>query len=588
MPSDNQQTNLPSQKELEKELSDYLSRKYGERIKIVSSGLMPHLASDGEGGEPAPGRDEKKPFDFAVTPEELVAYLDEYVVRQEEAKAVLATKICTHFNRIRFFEEHPGRGRRDVGMIKNNVLLMGPTGVGKTFLVKLIAQRLGVPFIKGDATKFSETGYVGGDVEDLVRDLVREADGDIDRAQYGIIYLDEIDKIAASQNRLGPDVSRTGVQRALLKPMEETEVELKVPHDPVSQIEAIEHYRATGKRQQRRVNTRNILFIVSGAFGGLEEIVKKRLQQYSMGFESTVTSKKETGRFLKQVRAEDLIEFGFESEFVGRLPVVAVLDQLTEADLYAILASPNSTVVVGKRQDFLAYGIRILFEDEALRLMAALALQEQTGARGLVSVMEKTLLHFEKRLPSTDIRFLVVTAAMVTDPAAELKRLLDEPGCRQWHAARYETLAAAEREALAVRLLKLRGDSLEASGMLPSPARLALMASRCQADSLDFNEICDIFVDRVADIRQCAEGLAKRCGIDVSFSEDAIDHILARQPLTREAIRTFCEELSGEFEYGLRLLAEKKGVHEVVITAEGIDAPARFINGLVSEKFKLD
>nr|MDA8164368.1 AAA family ATPase [Desulfobacteraceae bacterium] len=268
--------NLPSQKELEKELSEYLSKKYGERVKIVSAGFFPQADKEEAGRQKSAGKSTQS-IDFTITPEELVSYLDEYVVKQDEAKAVLATKICTHFNRIRYNQEHPQQAKRNVGRIKSNVLLCGPTGVGKTYLIKLIAQRLGVPFIKGDATKFSETGYVGGDVEDLVRDLVREADGDVDKAQCGIIYVDEIDKIAASPHRLGADVSRTGVQRAFLKPMEETEVEMKVPHDPISQIEAIEHYRATGKREKQVVSTRNILFIMSGAFGGLEEIVRKRV-----------------------------------------------------------------------------------------------------------------------------------------------------------------------------------------------------------------------------------------------------------------------------------------------------------------------
>jgi len=580
-------TNLPDQKELEKELSEYLSKKYGERVKIVSSGILPNVAFQEE--KPAPEKAvEKKPFDFSLTPEELIAYLDDYVVRQDEAKAVLATKVCTHFNRIRFAEAHPEKRQHDVGRIKNNVLLMGPTGVGKTFLVKLIAQRLGVPFIKGDATKFSETGYVGGDVEDLVRDLVREADGDIERAEYGIIYVDEIDKIASSQSRLGPDVSRTGVQRAFLKPMEETEVELKQPHDPVSQLEAIEHFRTTGKRQRRVVNTRNILFIMSGAFGGLDEIAKKREQQRSMGFESTVTSPKETARFLKKVRAEDLIQFGFESEFVGRLPVIAVLDQLTEDDLYDILLNPNCAVVVGKKQDFIAYGIKLHFEEAAMRLIAAKAAREQTGARGLVSVMEKVLLHFEKRLPSTAVNCLVVTPALVENPLAELQRLLADPECRDQHCQRWHELAEEEVCGIAERLLRQQGAYLEANEVLATPARLRLMAERCQADNLELRTVCDIFVDRIRLIRQSAADLSRRCGIKVSFSEDAIDHILARQPMTAAAIVDFCRELGNTFEYGLRLLSEKKGIEEVVITAEGIDAPTRFVNDLVSSKFRLD
>ncbi|HSH12382.1 MAG TPA: AAA family ATPase, partial [Desulfurivibrionaceae bacterium] len=224
--------NIPNQKELEQEIGDYLSRKYGAQVKIVSAGMFPETAKAEKAETPPTSPEEDPVFNFRLRPEELIGYLDEYVIRQDEAKAVLATKICTHFNRIGYALQHGGLDRRGVGQVKGNVLLIGPTGVGKTFLIKLIARKLGVPFVKGDATKFSETGYVGGDVEDLVRDLVREADGDIRKAQYGIIYLDEIDKIAAGAERIGHDVSRTGVQRALLKPMEETEVDLKVGHDP--------------------------------------------------------------------------------------------------------------------------------------------------------------------------------------------------------------------------------------------------------------------------------------------------------------------------------------------------------------------
>lgn len=578
--------NLPDQKELEKEIGEYLSRKYGANVKIVSAGLFPLAEKNDSGKGRAAGKG--RPFSFDIKPEELVTYLNDYVIKQDEAKAILATKICTHFNRIRYALDHPQQAKRGVGQIKNNVLLIGPTGVGKTFLIKLIAQRLGVPFIKGDATKFSETGYVGGDVEDLVRDLVRQADGDIELAQYGIIYVDEIDKIASSPYHMGADVSRTGVQRALLKPMEDTDVDLKVPHDPISQIEAIERFRATGKREKRVINTKNILFIMSGAFAGLDDIIKRRVQQQAIGFEGTVTSKKEATRFLKKVKAEDLIQFGFESEFVGRLPVLAVLDELTADDLFEILLNPNSSVVVAKKQDFRSYGVHILFEDAALREIATMAFKEQTGARGLVSIMEKVLLHFEKKLPSTDIQHLAVTADLVRDPLQELDRLLNEPERRKFHKERYGVLEHIEYKRLVDFILQNLGEYLELHDILATPARIALMAKHCQKEQMDPRDVCDFFIELIEAIVQCAEKMSNKCGIRVSFNEDAIDRILARQPREIETIVELCESLAGTFEYGLRLLSQKKGVDHVIIDAEGIDNPDIFINKLVGETFKLN
>ncbi|MDG4476431.1 AAA family ATPase [Thiovibrio frasassiensis] len=578
---------LPDQKELEKEIGEYLSKKYGQKVKIISSGLLPMSQSE-ESDSGKPSKAGAADFHFDTNPEELIAYLDEYVVRQDEAKAILATKICTHFNRISYALAKPRQARRSMGQIKSNVLLMGPTGVGKTFLIKLIARHLGVPFIKGDATKFSETGYVGGDVEDLVRDLVREADGDIDRAQFGIIYLDEIDKIASSPYRIGADVSRTGVQRALLKPMEETEVELKVPHDPVSQIEAIEQYRATGKRERQVVNTKNILFITSGAFAGLEDIIKKRVQQQSMGFESSVSSVKTGGRFLKQVKAEDLVEFGFESEFVGRLPVIAVLDELSEDDFYEILANPNSSIVVAKKQDFRVYGISLQFEEEALHELARLAKQERTGARGLVSVMEKVLLHYEKKLPSTSIRHLVVGVEMVHSPAAVLERLLRDEGVQAEHRTRFEALQAAEFERLTAFILKRMGSYLEDHQVLTTPTRLQLMAKESQDQDVDPREVCDTFIRFVQAIHDSEMEISEKCGVKVLFSEEAVDRLLTREPRTLEAIQAACAQILQAMEYGLRLMGQKKGVAQVVVPKEGVDAPERYINTLVGETFKVE
>ncbi len=575
---------LPSQKELEKEIGKYLADKYGDQIKIMSGYPAPEPAKDDTQPPPSAPPAGAPIFNFQLKPEELIAYLDEYVIRQDKAKAVLATKICTHFNRIRFAAEKGRLARNGLGQVKSNVLLMGSTGVGKTFLIKLIAHKLGVPFVKGDATKFSETGYVGRDVEDLVRDLVREAQGDITRAQFGIIYVDEIDKIASSQDRVTHDVSRTGVQRALLKPMEETDVELKVPHDPISQLEAIEYYRVHGEREKRTVNTRNILFIMSGAFTGLDEIIKKRVGRQSIGFESTVSSKKDEARFLSQVKAEDLIQYGFESEFVGRLPVITVLDELTEDDLYQILKNPNNSVVMCKKQDFRAYGIKLIFEDEALQEIAARAVKEKTGARGLVSVMERFLLPYEKKLPSSNFNFLVVSREMVNEPEAELVKLLADPEQKEFQRRRFETLEGEELELLVGFLRKSRADCFLRDEITGSPERLRLMARICQSDNFDSNDACQKLVEMVGYIRECESKLSSG-DLKIYFDEQAVDAILDSMPRSREDVLLICEKVFKVCEPGLRLLSQKKGINEVIITGDAIANPEKFINKLVQMSF---
>lgn len=397
-------------------------RILAEQAKAESPSAQAETAGVEGGVATAP--EEARPK-FDIKPEELIGYLDNYVVRQDKAKAILATKICTHFNRL---DLPPDPEEEEIGNIKNNVLMIGPTGVGKTYIIRLIARRLGVPFVKADATKFSETGYVGGDVEDLVRELVSEADGDIALAQTGIIYIDEIDKIASSRGAVGPDVSRSGVQRNLLKLMEETEVDLRAPHDISSQMETVLQMQKTGRVERKKINTRHILFVVSGAFAGLDDIIGKRLNRGTMGFRAAEASGDDAlpddDNSLRQVRAEDLIEYGFESEFIGRLPVVAVLDELSEDDLLEILRSPKSSVVLSKKRDFRAYGIEVDFEDEALQLLARLAHGEHTGARGLVSAVEKILLEYERRLPSAPVDSFTVTAGIVSDPDGQLRPLL--------------------------------------------------------------------------------------------------------------------------------------------------------------------
>ena len=398
----------------------------GQRQDQPSSATEAETAGAGHGVQTAPTPAERLQFD--LKPEELIAYLDGYVIRQDPAKAILATKICTHFNRLKVPLEDE---EELLGNIKNNILMIGPTGVGKTYIIKLIARRLGVPFVKADATKFSETGYVGGDVEDLVRELVAEADSDIELAQHGIIYIDEIDKIASSRDTTGPDVSRSGVQRNLLKLMEDTDVDLKAPNDISSQMESVIQLQKTGKMERKKINTRNILFVVSGAFAGLDDIIARRVNVGSMGF--SLTSPPERDRVdaeiagenvFSQVRAEDLIEYGFESEFIGRLPVVAVLDGLSQHDLFLILSNPKSSVILSKKRDFKSYGIALTFTEDSLAVLAEHAYQEHTGARGLVSAIEKALLIFECKLPSSEIDSLTVDDVLVRNPDKRLRHLL--------------------------------------------------------------------------------------------------------------------------------------------------------------------
>ena len=573
---------IPTPKELEKELGDFLSKKFGGNVKVATPILMQQENPDDSTEKSAP---EKHEIKFDLKPEDLVAYLDQYIVKQDNAKAILSTKICTHFNRIKRYQSSPEQMGDMVGSIKNNVLMVGPTGVGKTYMIKLIAKKIGVPFVKGDATKFSETGYVGGDVEDLVRDLVREADGDIENAQYGIVYIDEIDKIASSHNLIGADVSRTGVQRALLKPMEETEVDLKVPHDPISMLQEVERFRKTGKREKSTVNTKNILFIMSGAFTGLVDIIHKRIAAKGIGFGASLPTSADNADVLTQIKSEDLISFGFESEFVGRLPVRAVFERLTEDDLYSILKNPNNPIILGKKLDFAAYDIDAKFEDEALRVLSRNAYQENTGARGLVSAVENALLLFEKKLPSTAVRKFAITREVIDAPEKSLESILDGDKQPDQDKA-FERLTEKEKQSLVAYIDANQNNIINKHKMDLTPSRKELIAECYATSPTDVGNILNKIKSYHNQVKAIELYFLKNHDINIVLEEDAIDLIIQKVLQGRIQLKDVYKKLSYDFEHGLKLVRDKTGRNRFFITREALNSPEKYVGDLINAHAK--
>ncbi len=572
--------NIPDPKKIEKELGEFLNKKFGGKVKIFSPSMLPQEDKTSGGTS---GIKKEQVLHFNLTPSELIAHLDQYVVRQRRAKSVLATKICTHFNRIRHLHSHPDSSDTITGNIKSNILMLGPTGVGKTYLIKLIARKIGVPFVKGDATKFSETGYVGGDVEDLIRDLVKEADDDIELAQYGIVYIDEIDKIAASRHLHGADISRAGVQRALLKPMEETEVNLKVPHDPVSMMQELDSFQKTGKRTKKTVNTANILFIVSGAFSGLSEIVQKRISRQAIGFGAKLARETSENELLNALKTEDLLKFGFESEFIGRLPVRSVLESLTQKDLYDILRMPNNPVILGKRLDFAAYGIEAVFTEAALEKFAEMAFKENTGARGLISVLEQSLIPFEETLPSSGISRFTITQEVISDPTGHLEKMLSGDH-EEAFALAHDVALNHEKKFLQKYLSRNRDRLGREYGITLTPARGALVAEYFCRHITELGRAVGKIKTHYESVKKIELDFFKRYELNLVFEEDAIDFLMEQFILNDITSEEIMAKIYHDFYDGLSLIRQKSEKNRFFISRQALVEHENFLENLIRKE----
>ncbi len=523
---------LPAPEEITRKLEDFIKNSLGGQV--IFSHIEPHdlgtRASESGDSDAPPeeaDKDRRASFEFHHKPADIKAHLDRYVIRQDEAKKVLATAVCDHYHHARMIRENEEReGAEPLELSKQNVIITGPTGVGKTYLVKHIADLVGVPFVKADATKFSETGYVGADVDDLVRDLVAKANGNVELAEHGIIYLDEIDKIATGgEGRLGRDVSGRGVQTALLKLMEETEVPLYAQNDFRSQMKMMFDMRQGRNNGREVVNTRNILFIVSGAFSGIEKIIEKRQARATIGFGATLAEKPSTEDLLRQATTRDFIDYGFEAEFIGRLPVRVFCDPLKAEDLFQIMKNSAGSLIRQYEREFHAYGVRALFQDDALRLVAARAAEEKTGARGLVTAWEKVLRDFKFELPSLGLLEMVIDAALITDPEAALAR------CR-------------------------------------------LEAEKLKIDV------------RAEEVSSFAANFAQQTGFSLDFEPAAIAALVQQAQREGSSIPALCSRLFKDFAFGLQLISRNTGQMRYQLNQAAVESPERYLSDLVVNSYR--
>jgi ATP-dependent Clp protease ATP-binding subunit ClpX len=514
---------FPSPEELKAKITEFMKQNFGDRVSVATiTEPEPAVAEEDE----KPEKTEHKEFEFNLLPRDIKAHLDRFVIKQEEAKKVLAIAVCDHYNHakyVRRLEKEDPQRALEIEYVKQNVILVGPTGVGKTYLIRHIADLIKVPFVKADATKFSETGYVGGDVEDLVRELVHKADGDVNLAQFGIIYIDEIDKIASAGNMIGRDVSGRGVQTTLLKLMEETEVPVRSMNDLQAQLQAAFEFQRRGKAKRETINTRHILFVVSGAFEKLKDQVARRIRHGQIGFRAEPVPVMDNELF-QHVTTQDFIEYGFEPEFIGRLPVRVVCEDLDANDLFDIMKYSEGSLLRQYERAFRAYCIEISFEDEALRLLAEAAAKEKTGARGLLTVFERLFRDYKFYLAGSGLSQLRVTAELVRQPQRVLEQLMVEGH-------------------------KLEEKSLEQG------------------------------------VHQFADKFRAEHGLEIAFDEAAVRRLVERAQKERMKISDLCAHLFKDYQFGLSLIEKNTGQAKFLIPAEAVDAPDKFLSDLVVRSY---